>query len=842
MSSFAYNYNRKIFKCSRCEIPYCKSTGRCYICEVIICRRCIRFHLVNFHYKTSIDISHSALTHRIIRINNTNTESSNVHNHNSNINQNNINTFDFNKTEPNESNTNQINANIQHLQHLNKQNKQTFNHINNSLIHLTKAISFTSKHSKNYLNIAGIEKDKEKKISITTTLTKKRTHFSSKVINIFKITLNQAFINSSKNMPIMHSSKNSKSLNNSKSIINQEEDKDLKDLAPTSSRENLHKRMLMKKKSTETIKKSYDQEVHLEFCQSNNFISGIFHFNIFFDKEYYSLLNFERVKYSAKTFIIDSGELDNLYLVSHKKEISENNADHDTLYCLKQISKLIKEDNEKHHHYHSHNNKEVFRKIFNIYSLQAKMEHPHIMSIKNIINDEFNLNIITDYMSNSSLSSYIYTLSSKQLDENLAYLYFNQIASAVYFLHDNKVIHGDVCLENILLDVNMNAKLFNFKYMKDRAGRAESKAKEESDSIFKLGNFVRHTNHEVQEDIHIINEEHNVDIFGLGVLLYEILHQRKPLINVFITMGLYLKEDTKKRNKNNNCDIIGSNISPTLEMYNSDTNKSKFSNIVFRDDLSDDCKSLILYLLSTSTDNISNTFKYDFEHIFLNPWCYKLKEEKTIVNRNKTLIKEFKRTHIRQNRLERKSTKIDLDFNFKNIDIDNINDQDNNDDNANILDDKNEKETKHLNYIKQDITNKPKIFSDEHLYEVKGLVNNRDINNINSNNAIKKSSNTKIVSYDHENNLYNNHKSHNSNENEASDRDTFPNIKLQIKNSKTISNDQDTSKEKYAEKERTGLRHLASKGIKVPKAGIKVKFIKFSKELLDNAKKPDGKK
>jgi serine/threonine protein kinase len=68
---------------------------------------------------------------------------------------------------------------------------------------------------------------------------------------------------------------------------------------------------------------------------------------------------------------------------------------------------------------------------------------------------------VLEYAPGGDLFDYIFAVGSG-FPENIARFYFKQLFSALEFLHDNKVVHRDMKLENLLLDKDFNLKLADF--------------------------------------------------------------------------------------------------------------------------------------------------------------------------------------------------------------------------------------------------------------------------------------------------------------------------------------------------------------------------------------------
>jgi len=106
---------------------------------------------------------------------------------------------------------------------------------------------------------------------------------------------------------------------------------------------------------------------------------------------------------------------------------------------------------------------------------------------------------------------------SKGIDEKSAFKYFIETASAILFLHTNDLIHRDLKPENILLDENNNVKLCDFGWCVEL---------KEDDAPRKT--FCGTYEYMAPEIVKETPYDKSVDIWSLGILLYELLHGYSP--------------------------------------------------------------------------------------------------------------------------------------------------------------------------------------------------------------------------------------------------------------------------------------------------------------------------
>uniref|UniRef100_A0A8C8YGI0 non-specific serine/threonine protein kinase n=1 Tax=Prolemur simus TaxID=1328070 RepID=A0A8C8YGI0_PROSS len=88
------------------------------------------------------------------------------------------------------------------------------------------------------------------------------------------------------------------------------------------------------------------------------------------------------------------------------------------------------------------------------------LNHPNILKLLNVIEDEDNLCLIMEYTSGGDLSGLI--RSRQRLSEEEARPIFCQLLAAVQSCHENHIVHRDLKPNNVLLDEHGNVKLADF--------------------------------------------------------------------------------------------------------------------------------------------------------------------------------------------------------------------------------------------------------------------------------------------------------------------------------------------------------------------------------------------
>jgi calcium-dependent protein kinase len=150
-------------------------------------------------------------------------------------------------------------------------------------------------------------------------------------------------------------------------------------------------------------------------------------------------------------------------------------------------------------------------------SILKSMDHPNIIKVFEFFSDKENIYIVKEYFNEGDLFN---NLTKLKMSEALISNIMKQIISAVSYLHTKKVLHGDLKLENILIETEsmkndyVDIKLTDFGCSKIFYNRVCRK-------------LIGTTNYLAPE---ILKSEYNekCDIWSAGVILYTLLAGKYP--------------------------------------------------------------------------------------------------------------------------------------------------------------------------------------------------------------------------------------------------------------------------------------------------------------------------
>lgn len=107
-------------------------------------------------------------------------------------------------------------------------------------------------------------------------------------------------------------------------------------------------------------------------------------------------------------------------------------------------------------------NPSSLQKLFREVRIMKQLDHPNIVKLYQVIENETTLYLVMEYASGGELFDYL--VAHGRMKEKEARAKFRQIVSAVQYLHSKNVIHRDLKAENLLLDSAMNIKIADFGF------------------------------------------------------------------------------------------------------------------------------------------------------------------------------------------------------------------------------------------------------------------------------------------------------------------------------------------------------------------------------------------
>lgn len=184
--------------------------------------------------------------------------------------------------------------------------------------------------------------------------------------------------------------------------------------------------------------------------------------------------------------------------------------------------------------------------------IHRRIIHENIVRAYSHFEDNDFYYIIVEYVDNGNLYHKIIQ-SRNGFTESQAFVYFKQVVKALEFLHENYLVHRDLKPENILINKKDKVKLCDFGCCVDiRNGFRET--------------FCGTFEYMAPEIIRELPYNQGVDIWSLGILLYEMIHGHSPFC---------------KKSDDNNRDL--SQIFRNILTHN----------LSFKKEVSDSCKDLI---------------------------------------------------------------------------------------------------------------------------------------------------------------------------------------------------------------------------------------------------------
>ena len=175
-------------------------------------------------------------------------------------------------------------------------------------------------------------------------------------------------------------------------------------------------------------------------------------------------------------------------------------------YAIKAIDKRNKDNIDE---------KDYFKREAEI---MYRIHHPNVVKLFGHFEDNTYLYFIMEYMSGGNIYSLVPKHGYNKISPQLAASILKDVISATYYLHhmNPPIIHRDIKPENILINEEMKAKLTDFgwsNYLNNNIKRTTMCGT----PVYLAPELVNSTGH-----------DHRVDIWCIGVLMFELLTGQPP--------------------------------------------------------------------------------------------------------------------------------------------------------------------------------------------------------------------------------------------------------------------------------------------------------------------------
>ena len=254
--------------------------------------------------------------------------------------------------------------------------------------------------------------------------------------------------------------------------------------------------------------------------------------------------------------------------------------------------------------------------------LMKKLNHPNITKILEMFEDEKYFLIIMEYINGGNLFSFV--KKRRKLSEKTAKFLFRQIILGIKYIHEQNIVHRDIKLENLLIDLNNNVKICDFGIGRKLENKKQLLHDQCGTLMYMAPEILLSSKEKGYEGF-------PVDIWSAGISLYIMLSGTLPF-----------NYKNKKKHKNKEEENDDDNEEEEEESISSSKSKSKKNdddnfelqyNIVYKEPkyiekISDEARDLLKGLLNKDPKK-----RFTCEQILNHPWLYNFKEKNNSSNK-----------------------------------------------------------------------------------------------------------------------------------------------------------------------------------------------------------------
>lgn len=202
--------------------------------------------------------------------------------------------------------------------------------------------------------------------------------------------------------------------------------------------------------------------------------------------------DFEEVKVGKRPKVLGKGSYGEVRLVRHLPT--------ETQFALKSIPKEMT------------NTEDLQTVLRREISVHQQLKHPNIVRLYGSLEDQDNFYLLLEYASKGNL--YTEVRKNRGLTEAKAKNYFAQVCHGIQYLHERLVVHRDLKPENIVLTEQEELKICDFGWCVE--------------GLEVRSTFCGTVDYMAPEMIRGKGHSFAVDVWALGVLLYEMVHGVAP--------------------------------------------------------------------------------------------------------------------------------------------------------------------------------------------------------------------------------------------------------------------------------------------------------------------------
>ena len=155
--------------------------------------------------------------------------------------------------------------------------------------------------------------------------------------------------------------------------------------------------------------------------------------------------------------------------------------------------------------------------VFNEIQALRNLQHPNVIQLFEVVDTPDHICLVLEFASGGELKKLVET--NKFLSEDVARVYFGQIARGVLYCHNKNVVHRDLKLENILIDSDKRIKIADF-------GLADFITSTER-TVTDAGTFA-YLAPEVFRRVSGDSDPFKLDVWALGVILFAMTQGKLP--------------------------------------------------------------------------------------------------------------------------------------------------------------------------------------------------------------------------------------------------------------------------------------------------------------------------